>query len=321
MPDPIDHSRLLAEIEDDARMLRREGAITPAFERQLDALFDRIAPAATSDDLDHVITSAEERSFVNADVVAESKIKGGAIAKHGVRRLVYWYFTYVTEQVQSYAVVATRALRLLARRIERIEGVVPALDERVVAAIDHLPPTVDVAAWESEIVTAMRGAAGRVVHGDCGAGAVAQALAGAGVDAYGVEPRLSAADAASAVGVEVRDGDMLDHLRLVPDGVLGGVVLSGCVDRYPLPWQIALVDESTRALGSGGRLVVVSISPDAWGVGDTVVAADLAPGRPLHAATWEHLLKVRGYEGIRALPGSDAGRASTALISASRPTS
>ena len=316
---PIDHARLLAEIESDARLLRREGVITPAFERQLDVLFDRVAPPATSDDLDQVVASAEDLAFVNADVVVASEKAGGGPVKHAVRRLSYWYVNYVTDQVQAFAVVASRGLRLLGRRVERLEGAVPILDARVAAELERTPRAVDGSPWFEAIVAAAAGAPGRVVHAECDDGRLVQALAEAGLDAYGVEPRLTAADAASESGVEVRDGDALAHLRLVPDGVLGGVVLSGCVDRYPLPWLLALLDEATRALAPGGRAAILGATPETWGTGPSRVAADLAPGRPLHATTWEHLLQARGYESIATMAGPQDAEPASVLVTARRP--
>ena len=319
-PSPaIDQARLLAEIESDARLLRREGVITPAFERQLDVLFDRVAPPATSDDLEQVVASAEDLAFVNADVAVASEKAGGGPVKHAVRRLSYWYVNYVTDQVQAFAVVASRGLRLLSRRVERLEGAVATLDARVAAELDRTPRAFDGARWIDAIVAVVADAPGRVVHAECGDGDLVRALVAHGLDAYGVEPRLTEADVASEAGIEVRDGEALAHLRLVPDGVLGGVVLSGCVDRYPLPWVLALVDEATRALAPGGLVVIVTATPETWGTGASRVAADLAPGRPLHAVTWEHLLETRGYEAIATSAGPPDAEPASVLVTARRP--
>lgn len=315
----IDRSRLLAEIEEEARRLRRDGLISVGFERQLDRSFDQFSPPSTSDDLELVITSAGDLAYVNADVPVDSRIAGGTVVKKGVRRLVYWCLNYVTGQVQSFAVVVARGLRLLGRRVESLERATPALSSGVAAEVARLSPAVDLEPWTTAIVDAARRTDGRVVHAECGDGTVVRALEAAGLDGYGVEPRSTAADAAAAAGVEVRDGDALEHLRLLPDEVLGGVVLSGCVDRYSLPSTLALLDETTRVLAPGGRVLVVSATPATWGTGSSEVLADLAPGRPLRAATWEHLLTVRGYESIVVTDGVPATVPASVLITARRP--
>ena len=69
--DHFDWKQLLAEIEEDARGSRREGIIAP-FQRQLDALSDRLSQPTTSDDLEQVVTSAEELAYVSTDMPAAS---------------------------------------------------------------------------------------------------------------------------------------------------------------------------------------------------------------------------------------------------------
>jgi len=45
--------------------------------------------------------------------------------------------------------------------------------------------------------------------------------------------------------------------------------------------------------------VLIGTKPDAWGRDTDPVEADLAAGRPFHAATWVHLLEARGFTGAR----------------------
>jgi hypothetical protein len=125
-------------------------------------------------------------------------------------------------------------------------------------------------------------------------------LVDAGVDAYGCEPRLALAEAASLAGLDVRSDEVLDHLRAVDHEALGALVLAGTVDRVPVGVQLDLADLAAGALADGGRLALVGTDPEAWGRTTSVVEADLAPGRPLHAETWEHLLAERGFGAIAA---------------------
>lgn len=314
----INQASLLAEIDRDARRLRQEGVISPAFERQLDALFDRVAPPATSNDLEHVVASAEDLAFVSAAVAPSGTGLVGAV-KHFLRRVVRRLATSVTNQVQAFAVVASHGLRLIARRIDRLEAAAPALDTHVAAELVRTPRALSEVVWTDHVVRGAADAPGRVMHADCGTGLLVHALVEAGFDAYGVEPRLAEADAAARSGIEVRDGDALEHLRQIPDGVLGAVVLTDCVDRYPLPWKLALLDEMTRALAPGGRALIVTITPETWGMGGSRIAADLAPGRPLDATTWEHLLRQRGYEAVTTMGGSPDAEPSSVLVTARRP--
>jgi hypothetical protein len=117
------------------------------------------------------------------------------------------------------------------------------------------------------------------------------------LDVYGVEPRLELAEAASLAGLELRADDAIEHLRVVDDGALHGLVLVGIVDRSPLGVQLHLVRRALEVLADGGRLAIVATSPDGWGRANPI-EADLSPGRPLHAATWAHLLEEAGFAGV-----------------------
>jgi hypothetical protein len=296
----VDHQRVMAEIQREARRLRREGIVSPAFERELDAVFGRIAPPAASEDFDAALTAAEELAHVDAHVPVLSEKPGGSALKRLVRKAVFFYGKYLTDQVTAFATTASRSLRLLGRRVDALEEVVPATSPRVRRELVDGPPPADGSRWADAIADELA-TRGRVVVGECGAGALLGELVGRGLDAYGVEPRGSAADRAAALGLEVREDEVLDHLRRVPDGGLGGLVLVGCVDRLGLGQQLALLDASGAALTSGGVLAVITAGQLVGDSPEEQVAADLAPGRPLHAPTWIHLLEANGFEEVRVL--------------------
>jgi hypothetical protein len=102
-----------------------------------------------------------------------------------------------------------------------------------------------------------------VLVAECGDGTLVRTLLDAGLDAYGCDHRLALSEAAALAGLDVRPDDVVDHLRSVDHEALGGLVLAGAVDRLPIGTQLSL--------------------------------ADLAPGKPLHAETWAHLLQERGF--------------------------
>ena len=116
-----------------------------------------------------------------------------------------------------------------------------------------------------------------------------QALAGRGAPAHGVEPRGAVALRALEGGCTVTICEASEHLAGREAGSLGGIVLSGVVDRLPLHALLPLLAQCRRTLAHGAPLVVVS---ELAGAGETrePAARDLIDGRPLHAATWELLL-------------------------------
>jgi hypothetical protein len=151
---------------------------------------------------------------------------------------------------------------------------------------------------DAPVVDALRGITGRVLVAECGEGDLLATIIGSGVDAYGVEPRFTSADNAIGRGLEVRNDDLVAHLRAVKPGELGGAVLVGVVDRSAAGELLELVDLVVDRLGKGATLVVVSAGPSAPVRGASAVNADLTPGRPVHPETWTYLFEARGFETV-----------------------
>ena len=294
-PSEPDHRAVLAEIERDVRERRRSGSIDPAFEAELAGAFAAVAPAASpSGGFDAVVDQAARHAIVDYDVPIHGR-RPLRFVKRVVKQLTAWYLIFVGRQLVAFAATVLRALRILGRRVDTLEARNPLTDPRVA----RTDPGVDgdaARAWIDVIGPVMaRGSAGRVVHADCGDGALLVELAAAGISAYGVDARREAGEAADAARLEVRCEDALTHLRSLPSASVGGLVLSGCVDRFGTGDQIELAEQAARVLEPGGAVVVVSANPAVWSATDTV-ARDLAPGRPIRPETWVHLLRRNGLD-------------------------
>lgn len=305
---PLDLRRVLVEIDEEVARRRASGAIPPGLEHELDAVFARFAPAASSgSDAASVLAAAERTAFVDVDVPTESGIPGGPVLKKALRKGMAWYLRYLAQQTSAFNAAAVRALRSADERLEALERSSPSASPHLAAAIDGLAPTPTGSALVSVVLDACGQARGRVLVADAGDAAVVRALAGAGVDAYGLDPRRALANRALAEGLDVRLGEVVSHLVGVAGGVLGGVVLSGVVDRLPAAGALALAESAVAALAPGGALVIRSTSPAAWARGLEPVAADLSPGRPLSSATWEHALVRLGLAVEAVHDGPPAG--------------
>jgi hypothetical protein len=134
---------------------------------------------------------------------------------------------------------------------------------------------------------------GRTAVAECRDGALVAGLSEHGFDCYGVEPRDDLGRRATLAGVEVRIDDGASHLRRVDDGALAAVVLAGCVDVLPLNAKIDLLHLAVRKTAPDGVVVVLSREPARWREQWPVIA-DLAPGHPLQAETWQQLLAEVG---------------------------
>jgi hypothetical protein len=299
----VDLARVQAEIAEEVRRRRATGDFPPGLERELDAMFARYAPASASDDFDDVLAFAETQSFIHADVPTASRRAPLAYVKRVLRAFMAWYVRFLAQQVTAFAGAITRAVSLLGRRVDALETASAVTPERTQVRSEGTGP--DLAPLLPLVVGAIADAPGRVLHAEAGSGRMVQALVDAGAEAYGIEPVEQTSLDAARAGLDVRTDDVLAHLRNVPDGVLGGVILSGCVDRLPLGEVLAVTDRAVAALAPGGVMVVLSAGPGAWARGLDPIVADLAPGRPLHPETWAHLLSVRGLavDPVRAGPG------------------
>ena len=85
----------------------------------------------------------------------------------------------------------------------------------------------------------------------------------------------------------------LEYLSATPSEIFDAVLLTSVVDRLRPGAARALAQLAARSLAPGGVVVLVSARPEA-AVAMDPVAADLAPGRPLHPVTWCHLLAHSG---------------------------
>jgi Methionine biosynthesis protein MetW len=294
-------TRLMAEIDEEVRRKRASGELPADFERELDLAFARYAPVdAVEGDFDSIVAKLEVSTVIDTEASTESSRPGVAQIKTGVAKAVGWYVRHVASQTSGLFHATAKALRLLGDRVDALEAGSPAAatrawrEVRTSRATNPLPP----GPWDNLLIETMKAAPGRVLHGECGDGSLVAALQAAGVDAYGVEPdddlALDAADRAD----DVRADDVVGHLRLLSPASLGGLVLSGCVERLPAGTVADLADMASAKLAPGGAIAIVSGHPDAWRTSRDPVEVDLSPGRPLHPETWEAILSSRPFEQV-----------------------
>jgi hypothetical protein len=286
---------VVAEVYEDVARRRAAGEIPPDLEADLDAAFARLAPpGAVGGDLGLVLARAERASFIDVDVPVESALPGASLAKKAIRKVVRWYLRYLAEQVSALGGSVVRALQAIDARLGAVEQGRAPVPARVAAEL-ALVAERDVAAPVAGMVVALcNDLPGPVLVAESGRGGLLGALAGAGVAARGVEPRRPLVGDALRAGLAVVVAPVGQHLAGSARRSLGGVVLTGIVDREPVASQLALLDAAVTAVAPGGVVCVVGTDPAAWGAGRTEVEADLAPGRPLRAATWVALLAHAG---------------------------
>jgi hypothetical protein len=305
------------EIAESARLAREEGRHPPGLDRQLDETYRRLVRHRPGDDrLTQAIWSADAAAHVNADAgLGETSGTAKRFVKRVLAKLIRWYILRVTSQVTTFANAAVSALRLLSDRVEALVEEVeasrpPNLPGRVPltsgsAGEPPAGPLFEHGGFADLAVERLGKVPGRVLHADCRSGEVVHRLAGKGADAYGVEPFAAFLDKPAARGLDLVHGEVLGHLRSVPAQGLGGVLLSGCVDRIAAgdARRLAFL-LGTRVL-PGGVVVIAGTHPSTWRIEASPVELDLAPGRPLHPETWSHLLREYGFVEVELVDGPE----------------
>jgi hypothetical protein len=211
-------------------------------------------------------------------------------------------------EVHAAMAQVVEAFRFLAARVQTLEERL-ARQDRPIEGAAWLIPARELGAWVPPLVEYFVAAApaGVVLHADCGEGQLLGSLSASGLAARGVEPRGAVALRALEQGHAVSIAEVVEDLAARSPGSLGGLVLSGVVDRLPLHAILLLLSEAHRVLALGAPIVVVATEPEKAGAARHVVAEEILAPRPLHARTWELLLARANFAVSGPLAGGPVG--------------
>jgi hypothetical protein len=289
--------KVMAEIDAEVRRRRASGDIPPGLERELDELFLEFSPVGMAGKarLRETLTLVDGAAYIDMAVPTASEKAVGSQVKRLIRSSISWYMSFIVHQVVKFAWATSRMFHVVVDHVENLEEAVAA--QRVPDLPDSVAPVLDVSTgwWVEGALAALSGIRGRVLHADCGDGALLDQLIAAGVDAYGVDPTDQLVEDAADRGLDVRAERGLEHLDVVGGEELAGIVLSGSVQWLSPNQRDRLVDLLATRLAIGGVLVLHSATPEHWALTASPMVRDLAPGHPLHPETWSHLLSVRGF--------------------------
>jgi hypothetical protein len=299
--DPAERARYLAEvmadIDAEVRRRRASGDLPVGLEQELDELFLEFSPVGLHGKarLRETLSLVDRSAYVDIAVPVASQKMVGTYVKRLIRKSMGWYIGFIVHQIVKFAWSVSRMLHVVVDHVEDLEAAVevqrtPPLPTSVVPATDPGHTW-----WANDAVAAVSTVKGRVLHADCGTGSLLDALVAAGTDAYGVDPTESVAEAPVARGLDVRGESLLDHLDVVADDALGGLVVTGSVEWLHPNERDRLVRLVSSRLAVDGVLVLHSATPESWLGSTSPVISDLAPGRPLHAETWSRLLGDQGF--------------------------
>jgi hypothetical protein len=217
-------------------------------------------------------------------------------------------------EVEAAMALVVEAFRFLSARVNTLEERL-ARQDRPIEGAAWLIPARELGEWVQPVVDHITTAAPsrQVVHADCGEGQLLGSLLRADVPAQGIEPRGGVALRALEQGYAVSITEVVDDLATRSAGSLGGLVLSGVVDRLPLHAIVLLLSEAHRVLALGAPIVVVATEPAHAESERDIVAEEVLAPRPLHAPTWELLLARANFAGAAPLLGGPSGDGRVAI--------
>ena len=102
---------------------------------------------------------------------------------------------------------------------------------------------------------------GPVLDIGCGRGELLGLLRDAGIEARGVDTDAGMVRRCRAQGLDVLEGDGLDHLEGVPEGSLGAINATQVIEHLPYDRLLAFLRLSHSRLKPGGLLIVETVNP------------------------------------------------------------
>jgi hypothetical protein len=298
-------NQVMSEIDAEVRRRRASGDLPAGLERELDELFLEFSPVGLHGRarLRETLALVDGSAYVDMAVPVESNKRAGRYVKRLIRKSMSWYIGFIVHQIVKFAWAVSRMFHVVVDHVEDLESAVNA--QRTPELPASVVPLVDPGSswWADNAVEALKGIRGRVLQAECGNGSLVDALRASGIDAYGVDPADAVIEPAIERGLDVRAESVLGHLEVVADEALSGMVLSGSIQWLHPSQRDRLVQLATTRLAVDGVLVLHSATPESWMAGTSHLVSDLAPGRPLHAETWAHLLTQRGFGAVTVTRG------------------
>ena len=132
----------------------------------------------------------------------------------------------------------------------------------------------------------------------CGRGEWLELLAECGLDSYGVDLNGHAVAFCAERGLRVHCADVLEHLRVLPEGALGAVTAFHLIEHLPLDSLRTFLEEARRTLVPGGLLMLESPNPESIKVGATTFHYDPTHLRPIPPQLADFFVGQAGFVDI-----------------------
>ncbi len=133
----------------------------------------------------------------------------------------------------------------------------------------------------------------------CGRGEFLDLLRERGIRASGVDINGDMVELCCARGLDVVQGDALDHLEALDDGALGGLFAAQVVEHLEPSRLVAFIDAAHRKLRPGAPMALETINVASWSAFFRSYIRDLTHARPVHPETLQFLVSTAGFRKAR----------------------
>jgi len=209
------------------------------------------------------------------------------------------------KEVDEYLTANFEALaRESGARLARLERQLAALAPAKVSGVtgfDNLELAGGVRGEESAIrqrqarfVDYLRGQR-NVLDAGCGRGEFLELLRENEILAYGIDVDERMVKHCQDKGLDARCEDILDHLEVLPDESLGGLVAFQLIEHMDFPRLFQFVQLAGRKMQPGGRIILETVNPSCLTVFSGAFYADPTHQRPVHTEAARKLLEMAGF--------------------------
>jgi SAM-dependent methyltransferase len=147
----------------------------------------------------------------------------------------------------------------------------------------------------------------------CGRGEWLELLRDQGLHATGLDLNRALVSQCRHLGLQVAEGDVLTHLRTLPDSSLGGLTGFHIIEHLPFTDLLKLFDEAARVLKPGGMMIFETPNPENMLVGSCYFYVDPTHRNPLYPQTVQFLAEQRGLVRVDILRVNKNGWAANTL--------
>ncbi len=135
----------------------------------------------------------------------------------------------------------------------------------------------------------------------CGRGEFLEACRAAGIPARGVDLNPAMVAACREMGLDVAEGDALEHLRGLPEASLGGILMAQVIEHLTSDQLTELVSLCAGKLAPGGVLIAETINPQCLMTFAGAFYLDLTHQKPIHPEATRFLWQWAGLEKVEVL--------------------